>query len=224
MLQLHQPSGPQKPDRAALRLFRLLVRLFCLREIAKAQHFPRIGMNQGEVRGHIGPGTEQINRFVPITNVFLIFCRKPFGRHRLPLSLPVDPFADPKGRPSAFQSVKDQLRIFHPPGQKQITVINPLPAERLFLIQQLHVGKRLQAFSPAHPHALLFHRLCLDKGEVFPQPPVECVAKRNLMVIDIIGYKGCLHAFSSVPAILLPHHACGSPTARDFGPSPRISR
>ena len=197
VLQLHQPSGPEKADGSVLGLFLLPPRLLRLRKVAEAQHFSRIGVDQRKIGGNIRPRAEQIDRPVPVADMLPVFCRKPSGRHRLPLSLPVDPLTDAKGRSSAFQALIDQLRIFHPAGEQQIAAVDPIPAQLLLFIQKLHIGEAGQTFSPAHAGSFLLHGLRLDKGKILSQPPVKSVAEGNLMVVDIIGYKGCFHALSS---------------------------
>ena len=85
MLPVDHPGRPQNTAR-----FFVIEGLPCLvmpglREIAEAQHFAGVGMDQVIIARHIGSCAQEIHRCLTVSGVILVFLQQASRRNSLPL-------------------------------------------------------------------------------------------------------------------------------------------
>ena len=172
MLQRHQTSSPNKLYLLPLPFhpfqFPATINLF-FGEIAKAEFFSGICMNQRKIRSDISPCTQQIHRLVPVSDMLLIFMDKPFRRNRLPLPFSVNPLTDADCRLPAAQPRRNQFFFFHPACQQKVTVIDQPSADFFLFIKQMYIGNSMCIHCPAHTHPLFLHGLRLYERKILSQ-------------------------------------------------------
>ena len=145
-------------------------------------------MHDMKIRRHIGTGTQQIHRCFAVSCMIFKFLYQTTGRHCFPLPRLVQALAVTDDRQAGAQSGRHISLIIASAEQHDLTFHDQLPALFGLFIKILYIRK-FSLLIPAHLYPFLLHRLCLYKAEAFPQDTVKRIAKGNLMMIDVVGYK-----------------------------------
>ena len=166
-----------------------------------------------KIRSHIGPCAQQPYGPFPVPGMVMVLLPKPPGRNGFPLSLLVQALTDTDHRLAGLQPFLYIALLIRTPEQYHILVQNQLPAGPGLLIVPAHIPWSL-LLMPSHTDPLILHGLCLHKSKAALQKPVHGIAERNLMMIDVIGYKGYStgfsHIFPPVSDNFAPCHGCAA--------------
>ena len=179
-------------------------------------------MNDPQVAGHIGSGTQEVHRCLAVSGVVFILLQQSSGRDGFPLSFFIQPLVVAEDRFSRRQSFPDVALVIastedhHVSCQQQVLpfIIRNLfvrgPARdgcecfrsarsRTVRLYIAHVRSLLGL--PSHLHPLFLHRLGLQKAEASLQEFIQCIAEGQLMVIKIIRNEYHLHSQPCLSAI-----------------------
>ena len=158
-----------------------------LREISPTEHFVRVCAHNMKVRGYISTGTKQVHLSLAISGMIMILFAKPSGRYGLPLSGSVQALAVPDHRLAALQSFLYVALVLRSAEDHDLRLPNQLAARLRLLIKKLQIGF-LRGLLPPHADTFLLHRFRLNKHKAPLQQPIHCIAKGNLMMIQIVGH------------------------------------
>ena len=161
------------------------------RKISPTVFFLRESSDQTIVGCHIGSGTQQEIRLPAKFCKGTIFMKEPLRRNCLPLAILVNPLTDLKNRPVNVQPLRQKILNFRNPAGNQEVTGHHLPLCLLPVLAPFqNPAKLFGAILPAHLLPLFFHLLHLHKDKAVTKPFAHGLAERNLVVIDVVRYKG----------------------------------
>ena len=176
-------------------------------------------MNDPQVAGHIGSGTQEVHRCLAVSGVVFILLQQSSGRDGFPLSFFIQPLIVAEDRFSRRQAFPDVALIIastedhYVSCQQQMPPFMPsslfvrIPAHECFRAARSRTARLYIAHIrsllglPPHLHPFFFHGLGLQKAKASFQEFIQCVAEGQLMVIKIIRNEYHLHSQSCLSAI-----------------------
>ena len=176
-------------------------------------------MNDPQVTGHIGSGTQEVHRCLAVSGVVFILLQQSSGRDGFPLSFFIQPLIVAEDRFSRRQAFPDVALIIastedhHVSCQQQMPPFMPrslfvwIPAHECFRAARSRTARLYIAHIrsllglPPHLHPFFFHGLGLQKAKASFQEFIQCVAEGQLMVIKIIRNEYHLHSQPCLSAI-----------------------
>ena len=157
-----------------------------------------------EIRRHISTRTEQIHRCLAVPGMVLIFFQQTPGRYCFPLTRFVQTFTVTDDRQTGLQSGDHICFLITSAEQHDLTFHDPLPAFIGLFVKIFNIRK-FSLLIPSHLYTFLLHGFCLYETEAFPKCTIQCITERNLMMIDVVGYKYQL-SFHMAPLLLYYNH------------------
>ena len=177
-------------------------------------------MNDPQVAGHIGSGTQEVHRCLAVSGVVFILLQQSSGRDGFPLSFFIQPLVVAEDRFSRRQSFPDVALVIASTEDHHVSCQEQMPpfrsARSLFVwipdhecfraarsrTARLYIAHiRSLLGLPPHLHPFFFHGLGLQKAEASFQEFIQGVAEGQLMVIKIIRNEYHLHSQSCLSAI-----------------------
>ena len=177
-------------------------------------------MNDPQVAGHIGSGTQEVHRCLAVSGVVFILLQQSSGRDGFPLSFFIQPLVVAEDRFSRRQAFPDVALVIAstedhhvscqeqmPPFRSARSLFVWIPAHECFRAARSRTARLYIAHVrsllglPPHLHPFFFHGLGLQKAEASFQEFIQCVAEGQLMVIKIIRDEYHLHSQPCLSAI-----------------------
>ena len=161
-------------------------------------------MNDPQVAGHIGSGTQEVHRCLAVSGVVFILLQQSSGRDGFPLSFFIQPLVVTEDRFSRRQAFPDVALIIASTEDHYVSCqqqVLPFQAARSRTARLYIAHIRSLLGLPPHLHPFFFHGLGLQKAKASFQEFIQCVAEGQLMVIKIIRNEYHLHSQPCLSAI-----------------------